>query len=67
MGLRLIFIENGIIKLTFKPKQIPVDRYFELQRRYSHLTKEEIKEIQETIDAKKERMLDVDGKNIWIY
>ncbi len=44
-------IENGVLKLTFKPpKRKPVAEYLKMQRRFRHLTDEEIAGIQRTVD-----------------
>ncbi|MCX6777861.1 MAG: thiamine pyrophosphate-dependent enzyme [Candidatus Micrarchaeota archaeon] len=43
--------ENGEMKITMKPARKPVLEYFKLQRRFKHLTPEEVAEIQKTVDG----------------
>ena len=44
-------IENGNLKFTMKPnKTIPVKNYLLTQKRFKHLTEEEIKEVQKWVD-----------------
>jgi pyruvate ferredoxin oxidoreductase beta subunit len=59
-------IENSVFKLTSLPKKKPVEQYFELQGRYSHLDENQIQTIQAMIDQRRDRMLKNDGKNILI-
>ncbi|RJS90000.1 pyruvate synthase subunit beta [Candidatus Bathyarchaeota archaeon] len=59
-------VEKGILRLTMKPKQRPVEDYLRLQGRFRHLTEDEIAEIQRSVDEEKERLLERDGKNIWL-
>ena len=48
---KLFEIENGEFKLNLKPeKRIPVAEYFKPQKRFKHLTGEEIAEIQKDVD-----------------
>jgi len=42
--------ENKKLKITIQPKFIPVEKALMVQRRFKHLKKEHIKEIQEIID-----------------
>jgi len=51
-GIYKVFeIENGKFNLNFKPvKRKPVEEYLKMQRRFRHLTQEQIREIQERID-----------------
>lgn len=50
-------IENGSFDLTFKPpKRKPVADYLKMQRRFRHLTDEEIAEIQRTVDEEWKRL-----------
>ncbi|GAI65311.1 unnamed protein product, partial [marine sediment metagenome] len=50
-------IENGSFNLTFKPpKRKPVADYLNMQRRFRHLTDEEIAEIQRTVDEEWKRL-----------
>jgi pyruvate ferredoxin oxidoreductase beta subunit len=57
-------IENGVLKLTFKPKQIPVEDYLKVQNRFRHLTDNQIHFIQEMTDTRRERLLELDGKRL---
>jgi pyruvate ferredoxin oxidoreductase beta subunit len=59
-------VENGVLKITMKPKQIPVDDYLKLQGRFRNLAKQEIAEIQSFVDEERNRLVEVEGKNIWI-
>lgn len=44
-------IENGEIKLNFKPsKRLPVIEYLKVQKRFKHLTKEQIDEFQNEVN-----------------
>jgi len=48
---KLFEIENGVRKDTFKPAKLkPVSEYLKMQKRFKHLTKEEIAKIQRMID-----------------
>jgi 2-oxoisovalerate ferredoxin oxidoreductase beta subunit len=55
-------IENGVYKITRKPKKKPVVEYLKVQNRFRHLTEEMIAQIQKNIDdewdslLKKEKM-----------
>jgi len=59
-------IEDGKLKFTRKPKKtIPVNRYLNLQGRFKHLNKSEIKEIQKHVDerfAKLEKLEETEVK-----
>jgi pyruvate ferredoxin oxidoreductase beta subunit len=62
-------VENGILKLTYKPKEKkPVIDWLKMQGRFKHLfkgdQKEILDEIQKNIDLEWERLLDLDGKRI---
>ena len=57
-------IEGGVLKLSMKPKQRPVEDYLTAQRRFRHLSDDQIKHIQSGIDTKRKRLLDNDGKLI---
>ncbi len=50
-GLWVLFeIDHGKFKITYKPKEFkPVEEYLKLQRRFKHLTKEEIEKIQNRV------------------
>jgi pyruvate ferredoxin oxidoreductase beta subunit len=49
--------EGGEMKLTYKPKELkdPAD-YLKMQKRFKHLTEEDIQEIREIRDAEWERL-----------
>ena len=49
-------VENGVKKLTYKPKNTPIADYMKLQKRFRHLNEEDIKEYQKRIDANFEKM-----------
>ncbi len=57
-------IEGGVIKLTLKPKQRPVEDYLKAQNRFRHLTDDQIEYIQSEVDTKRQRLLENDGKRI---
>ena len=49
-------IENGIHKLTRKPKFVDIEKYLSLQGRFKHLSKEEIEQINAGISKRWERL-----------
>jgi pyruvate ferredoxin oxidoreductase beta subunit len=54
---KLFEIENGKFKFNFKPeKRIPVAEYFKPQKRFKHLTDEEIANIQKIVDEEWEEL-----------
>ncbi len=62
-------VENGVLKLTYKPKEKkPVIDWLKIQGRFKHLFrgdhKEIIDEIQKNIDEQWQWLLDLDGKHI---
>mgnify|MGYP005831051613 CR=1 FL=1 len=57
-------IENGVLRLTLKPKQRPIEDYLKAQARFRHLTKEQIDYIQQEVNNERQRLLDFDGKSI---
>jgi len=57
-------VENGVLKLTMKPKQKPIEDYLKAQARFRQLSKEQIEFIQHDIDAVRQKLLDNEGKNI---
>jgi len=62
----LLEVDHGIFKLTLKPSKLrPVAEYIKLQGRFRHLTDEDVAEIQEFIDKRWKRLLELDGKTIW--
>ncbi len=49
-------IENGVTRVTFKPpRRKPVSEYLKVQRRFRHLTNEEIMKIQQMVDEECKR------------
>ncbi|MEM4272609.1 MAG: hypothetical protein QXH30_03380, partial [Candidatus Bilamarchaeaceae archaeon] len=50
-------IENGFLKMNLKPEKKPLEDYLKGQRRFSHLTPEDIAEIQKMVDAKWDSLL----------
>ena len=57
--------DGNNFSLTVKPKHLkPVTAVLKLQRRFAHLTEEEIAEIQKIIDEKWQQLLDLDGKRL---
>jgi pyruvate ferredoxin oxidoreductase beta subunit len=57
-------VENGVLKLTVKPKQKPVEDYLKTQARFRQLSKEQIEFIQHDIDTERQKLLDNEGKSI---
>ena len=57
-------IENGVLKVTVKPNKKPIEDYLKTQNRFRHLTEDQIKFLQDTIDTKHKRLIENDGKNI---
>ena len=60
-------IENGILKITLKPKQKPVEEYLKAQNRFKHLTEEQITYIQKQVDLYKKWLLEHEGQQIVPY
>ena len=58
-------IEKGVLKLSQKPKQIPVEEYLMPQGRFKHVTPDIAKKIQEYVDERKKFLEDNDGKKIF--
>ncbi len=59
-------VENGVLKLTLKPKQKPIEEYLKAQGRFRQLSEEQIKFVQSEIDTRRRRLLENEGKNIVI-
>jgi pyruvate ferredoxin oxidoreductase beta subunit len=59
-------VEDGILRLTVKPKQKPVTEYIKVQNRFRHLTEDQIQFIQREIDTKRQRLVENDGKRVVI-
>jgi pyruvate ferredoxin oxidoreductase beta subunit len=50
-------IENGEYRVTYKPsKRISIEEYLKTQKRYRHLTEEDVEEMQQLIDHKCQEM-----------
>ncbi len=62
---KLYEFENGRLTLNYEPKFIPVEKYLKLQRRFKHLTDEEIEMIQKEIiyDWNALKVMEKIGKN----
>jgi pyruvate/2-oxoacid:ferredoxin oxidoreductase beta subunit len=51
-------VENGDrYNINIAPKNVPVEEYLRLQGRFSHLTEDRVRGIQETVDREWERLL----------
>jgi len=51
-------IERGNLKITHKPKKLrPIEDYFSRQKRFSHLTKNQIRMIQRVVGERWEELL----------
>jgi len=51
-------VENGDrYNINIAPKNVPVEEYLRLQGRFNHLTEDQIRGIQETVDREWERLL----------
>jgi pyruvate ferredoxin oxidoreductase beta subunit len=59
-------IENGIFRLTMKPKEVPVKEYFQIQGRFRHLKEDDIQRIQKFVDEDWARLKEWDGKSVWV-
>lgn len=62
-------VENGVLKITFKPREKkPVTEFMKLQDRFRHLFKPEnaiiLEEIQKEVDRRWEVLLSKDGKQV---
>jgi len=59
-------IENGVLNVTYKPREFkPISEYLRPQRRFTHLSEQDVQEVQKLQDGDWERLLSKDGKNIW--
>jgi len=64
----ILEIESGVTKLTVKPRKLkPVEEYLKLQRRFRHVSKEQIATIQSEVDKDWESWLALEklGKLPW--
>lgn len=65
---QLYEIENGILKFSMKPSQkMLVEEYLKLQGRFSHLNKDEIKEIQNHVDSEWEKLINLEKSKIKMF
>jgi len=54
----LLEYENGVVKLNFNPTPPkPVEEYLKLQKRFKHLTPEDVEQVQKRVDAYWEKLL----------
>jgi pyruvate ferredoxin oxidoreductase beta subunit len=61
-------IENGVLTINRKPSEaVPVDDYLLRQGRFKHLTKEEIAEIQQHVNADWERLVKLEESKLKIF
>jgi len=61
-------IENGILKITHHLKERkPIEAYLKMQARFKHLSAEQIKEIQATVDAEWNHLLELEKKQCRFY
>ncbi len=62
----LLEIDHGVLKLNVKPSKLkPVAEYLRIQRRFAHLSDEDVREIQGMIEAGWRRLLELDGKRVF--
>jgi len=59
-------VEDGVLRLTLKPKQKPVEEYLKAQGRFRRLSEDQIKFVQSEVDTRRRRLLENEGKNILI-
>jgi len=59
-------VEDGVLRLTLKPKQKPVEEYLRAQGRFRQLSEEQIEFIQSEVDGQRLRLLENEGRNIVI-
>ncbi len=57
-------IEDGLVKVKETPNPLPVNKFFEGQGRFKHLTTEEIKEIQQHINDKYKKLETLETSDI---
>ena len=64
----LLEVEDGVLKVNIKPRKMkPIEEYLKLQRRFRHLSKEQIAEIQAAVEKDWESWLAMEklGKLPW--
>jgi len=64
----LVEVEDGLVKLNIKPRELkPIGDYLKLQRRFRHLSEEQISLLQEEVNRDWERWLSLErlGKLPW--
>ena len=62
----LVEVDHGMFRLTYKPKELkPVEEYLKLQGRFLHLTPEDISRIQEFVNKRYKKLLELDGKRVF--
>jgi len=59
-------LENGVLNLTVKPKQIPLEEYLMMQGRFRQLSDEQMDTMQKDVDSRRQTLLELDGKKIII-
>jgi len=57
-------VDGGVMKLSRKPEQKPVEKYLQTQGRFRRLSQEQIGFIQKTVDDRRKTLLEKDGKSI---
>ncbi len=61
-------IENGVLKISRKPPQpTPIDEYLLKQGRFKHLSKEDIADVQQHVNANWERLLKLEESGLRIF
>ena len=58
-------IEQGVLKLTQKPEQKPIEEYLMMQGRFKHVTPSIVEKIQDYVDKRKKFLLENDGKQLF--
>ncbi len=61
-------IENGKLTINKKPtKTVPVNDYLSVQKRFKHLSPEDIKDLQQHVDSNWERLLKLEESGLRIF
>ena len=64
----LFEIEGGVLKNLKKPgKEIKIEEYLKLQKRFKHLSKEEISEVQKHVDKEWNRLVELEKAGIKLF